>query len=141
MTSFLEKKSDENLKASEICIQHKYFNVAVSRLYYAIFQKIKGIICNDSAFLSNYCDQNGTTQRDCFSHGNISQTIEAYLKSKQNPNYNEEDGNAIYIQIGDIYNKRKEADYHNDKYFNEIITKNLYQQTNEIMDFIDKNNI
>ena len=40
-TNILYKKSEENLKAAEKCVDESYYYAALSRLYYSIFQKIK----------------------------------------------------------------------------------------------------
>ena len=141
MISILEIKSNENLKASCLCIQHKCFNVAASRLYYSIFQKVKGIIYNDSNFLTNYQKKHNKTEQDCFKHGNIPRIIKEYLESKKNHNYNEDEGSEVYKLIGEIYTRRREADYDRNKEICEIVANNLYMNTSKIIDFIDKNNI
>lgn len=146
MGTVLQNKSQDNLDIAKECLSRKkYLDIAVSRMYYSIFQKIKSCIINDNNFFQQY-KKNPIRQplrkNDFFEHGVIAKLIIRYLESKKNPSYNIEKGKKISIDIGYMLQKRKDADYdENIRFYDCNKINNLILLTEDIIDFIDKNNI
>ncbi|GAB1401103.1 hypothetical protein MASR1M68_00140 [Elusimicrobiota bacterium] len=142
MINILEKKSDENLEVAKECIKINRFNSAVSRMYYAAFQKIKGCILKDSKYCSCYpkIEHEGRIYQ-IFEHGIISVMIGHFLEYNKK-SYDKDQCDITSVDIQFLYHKRKEADYYNNKIFeakdNALIIEWL-AKTEKIISFVNTN--
>ncbi len=104
MTNILEKKSNENLKIAKSAINKSMFNVAMSRMYYAVFEILKYYFRIDESFFKSL-----NIKEDGFTHHKMPKWLNQYLnykKAKINTN--------DYINISKLASlrtKREIADY------------------------------
>lgn len=157
--SYLEKKSLENAKVAEICIKENCYNVAFSRMYYAIFQKIKGTVLDHKDYYEFYnshpieIKQSKTTESSekatkdkssehkyykNFEHGVIALIIKHFLDFKK-ISYTADKIENIEIDIEMLYQKRRQSDY-TECFFGSVNAKNAklcLSKMNSIINYID----
>lgn len=109
-------KSNENLKASELCIKKGFYNASVSCSFYSVFLTIK-------AGLTNIAEENKDFDRE-------------QIKQKYNKHLNENLKNKFlrdklkkYFDV--LLKNRNKADYDIDL-FKENVTKEYYKISDEL---------
>ena len=113
----LKEKSEENLKAATWAEENEMYNVAVSRLYYSMFQNLKCTI--EELKLINELKKRA-------SHEETYKVFYTYVDRKI-PRYNQ--------KFNRIKGKRKKADYDNENvcvtFQNYEKVKEMYKKINE----------
>lgn len=153
--SILEQKSNENAEVAEEFIDKvTRLNTALSRTYYAVFQKIKSVLIINEDFCSYYknhpisykvTDKNGQVfEKDykLFEHGFMPHVLK-YFADYRNQEYDNEKYDEISDEIDFLYNKRRESDYSEKIFFihtndtNKMVAKKSLEKMKTIIDFID----
>lgn len=124
----LKEKSEENLKAATWAEENEMYNVAVSRLYYSMFQNLKCTI--EELKLINELKKRA-------SHEETYKVFYTYVDRKI-PRYNQKEkgiNNMIMTEFNRIKGKRKKADYDNENvcvtFQNYEKVKEMYKKINE----------
>lgn len=156
MPNILEKKSYENAEVAEEFIKGTRLNTALSRTYYAVFQKIKGILIAEEDFCLYYknnpvsytvTDKNGCEfekEYKLFEHGFIPKILK-YFANYTKRTYDEDKFDEISDDITFLYNKRRESDYSETTFFvhtnksNKMLADKALKKMKNIIDFIDAN--
>lgn len=156
MPNILEKKSSENAEVAEEFIKGTRLNTALSRTYYAVFQKIKGILITNKNFCLYYKDnpvsynvkdkdgREFEKEYKLFEHGFMPQILEYFANYTKQP-YNKDKFDEISDDITFLYNKRRESDYSENTFFvhtnksNKILADKALEKMRNIIDFIDAN--
>jgi len=131
----LNIKSDENIKLAQYCIKkEKYLNAAISRIYYAVFQKIKYfLIIKNFDYTAFKIKLSRPNEKD-YSHGTLQHAIiECITLNQKSINQN-----SLYLlnNIDYIYKKRRDADYE-EQLFEKKTAEKLFKEANVILKILD----
>lgn len=127
----LKEKSEENLKAATWAEENEMYNVAVSRLYYSMFQKLKFCL---KALQISYNGKNGD------SHEEAINALYDYLKLWRSSDI--EINTSVRTYFKDFKKKRVIADYNEEnvcdsiKNTNSVNTKRKYEKIKILFDFL-----
>lgn len=127
----LKEKSEENLKAATWAEENEMYNVAVSRLYYSMFQKLKFCL---KALQISYNGKNGD------SHEEAINALYDYLKLWRS--FDIEINTSVRTYFKDFKKKRVIADYNEEnvcdsiKNTNSVNTKRKYEKIKILFDFL-----
>ena len=127
----LKEKSEENLKAATWAEENEMYNVAVSRLYYSMFQKLK--LCLKTLQIS-YNGKNGD------SHEEAINALYDYLKLWRSSDISI--NTSVRTHFKNFKKKRIIADYNEEnvcdsvKNTNSVIMKRKYEKIKNLFDFL-----
>jgi hypothetical protein len=102
----LLEKSDENIRVAKKCLDMDTYNAGISRIYYAVFQRIEYVLRNSANF--NYEDflETNKIDKDHIPHGNMQKAMFEFLLAEGKK------VNLSNIVIYDnLYYYRRKADY------------------------------
>lgn len=108
------ENADSALKEAKLLLDNCYWNAAVNRMYYACYYVVSGLLINQAI--------NAQT------HSGVRQMLGLHFVKTNKLSSRH---NAFY---SDLFAKRQSGDYDVYIYFDEELTKELYEQT---VDFID----
>lgn len=133
----LADKSAENMEIVAQCLASGMHSTAVAgRTYYAVFQKLKHVISENSFDYSAFLSKIGETHDRAYSHGTIVRAYWDLLSSTDHPPTR--DLFRSIVQLDELYNVRRKADY--DAGYEVSPTKlgQCYLRATEILSIIDK---
>lgn len=138
----LLEKSNENLNAAEHFIkQKKNYNVVASRVYYAVFQRMKYYLISNKFNYDDFVKKNypGEPQKK-YSHGTIIKALTTFLF--ENRDKFEKPSRAFWedlttISLTDsLYKSRRNADYE-DKMIQKEQANENYSNSQKIINILD----
>ena len=116
-------KVAENKKVAEKCMALQAYNAGVSRAYYSAFQHIKAYLISKHFNYGLFLQSVNSTDRE-FSHGTMQAAITSCLLA-----HGKKPADIYKMRVlGNMYLKRKRADYEPDK----IIESELITSLNEL---------
>lgn len=100
-------KSKENLDLAEKCLgENKYINAITSRIYYAVFLRIKGYLIGINFDYKDFVSKYYPNQ-DEYSHGTIKSAIQWAIQCQSRTTSIK----SVFTQLDRLYEFRVNADY------------------------------
>jgi uncharacterized protein (UPF0332 family) len=102
----LLEKSDENVRVAKKCLDMEAYNAGISRVYYAVFQRVEYALKNSVIFDYEGFLKANVIDKDHIPHGKMQMAMTKFILAK------DKKANFSKIVIYDnLYHKRRTADY------------------------------
>ncbi|MBU4485368.1 MAG: hypothetical protein KKD38_00430 [Candidatus Delongbacteria bacterium] len=132
----LSEKSDENMGLVENCLRKdKFMNAVVSRVYYAVFQKMKHYLIENEFDYGEFKHEINAENQDDFSHGTIYMaTRQCYIMKHRDFNF---DTLSVFDRVSNLYKARITADYKEDIDYDRRSVTRFCDSAKSIMQLLD----